>query len=372
MCLPKNEGGLGIRSISDVNKSLMANHIWSIITNRDSIWVRWIHDYKLKGRNFWEIPCRGSMSWGWRKILSIRHTIRPHIWSSVQSGIQTNVWSDMWCSLSPLSEFISPRAIANAGFSLQSSVADVIDQNGHWKWPQAWLDLFPVLFTLSVPNLVPGTMDRLVWKDLNGKMCEFQSAQVWDTIRSRENQVMWTNMVWFSQCILRHSFHLWLAFRNKLKTQDRLTVWEAGSLTNLNLMACPLCYADRESRDHLFFRCSFADQVWNNVKTFVQLGSVDNSWDSLLLWVDQHSSSKKADHVVCKLLIAASSYYIWQERNNKIFKNQQRTIDQVAEVIQNSVRLRLMGFRFRLGSTKKRIFKLWKIEENEDNVALPG
>ncbi|XP_022003106.1 uncharacterized protein LOC110900527 [Helianthus annuus] len=341
VCLPKNEGGLGIRSISDVNKSLMANHIWSIITNRDSIWVRLIHDYKLKGRNFWEIPCRGSMSWGWRKILSIRHTIRPHIWSSVQSGAQTNVWSDMWCSLSPLSAFISPRAIANAGFSLQSSVADVIDQNGHWKWPQAWLDLFPVLFTLSVPNLVPSSIDRLVWKDLDGKMCEFQSAQVWNTIRNRENQ-------------------------------DRLTVWEAGSLTNLNLMCCPLCYADRESRDHLFFRCSFADQVWSNVKTFVQLGSVDNSWDSLLHWVDQHSSSKKADYVVCKLLIAASSYYIGQERNNRIFKNHKRTVDQVVEVIKNSVRLRLMGFRFRVASTKKRIFKLWKIEENEDNVAKPG
>ncbi|KAJ0852392.1 putative reverse transcriptase zinc-binding domain-containing protein [Helianthus annuus] len=235
VCLPKNERGLGIRSISDVNKSLMANHIWSIIMKRDSIWVRWIHDYKLKGQNFWDIPCRGSMSWGWRKILSIRHIIRPHIWSSIQSGSQTNVWSDMWCSLSPISSFISPRAIANAGFSLQSTVADVIDQNGNWKWPQAWLDLFPVLFTISAPTIVHNSIDRLVWKELDGKTGEFQSAQVWNTIRNRENQVMWSNMVWFSQCIPRHSFHLWLAFRNKLKTQDRLTAWEAGSLSAMLL-----------------------------------------------------------------------------------------------------------------------------------------
>ncbi|XP_022039947.1 uncharacterized protein LOC118486663 [Helianthus annuus] len=312
------------------------------------------------------------MSWGWRKILSIRHIIRPYIWSSIQSGSQTNVWSDMWCSLSPLSSFITPRAIANAGFSLHSTVADVIDQNGNWKWPQAWLDLFPVLLTISVPNIVPNSIDRLVWKGLDGKTGELQSAQVWNTIRNRENQVMWSNMVWFSQCILRHSFHLWLAFRNKLKTQDRLTAWEAGSLTNLNLMCCPLCYSDRDSRDHLFFRCSFAEHVWSNVKMLVQLRSVDNTWESLLGWVDQHSSSKKADYVICKLLIAASSYYIWQERNNRMFKNHKRTVAQVIVVIKNSVRLRLMGFRFRVDSTKKRIFKLWKIEENEDNVAKPG
>ncbi|XP_021979893.1 uncharacterized protein LOC110876017 [Helianthus annuus] len=284
VCLPKNEGGLGIRSISDVNKSLMANHIWSIITKRDSIW----------------------------------------------SGSRTNVWSDMWCSLSPISSFISPRAIANAGFSLQSTVADVIDQNGNWKWPQAWLDLFSVLFTISVPTIVPNSIDRLVWKDLDGKTGEFQSAQ------------------------------------------DRLTAWEAGSLTNLNLMCCPLCYSDRDSRDHLFFRCSFAEQVWSNVKELVQLRSVDNTWESLLSWADQHSSSKKADNVVYKLLITASSYYIWQERNNRMFKNHKRTVTQVIEVIKNSVRLRIMGFRFRAATTKERIFKLWKIEENEDNVVKPG
>ncbi|KAJ0770489.1 putative RNA-directed DNA polymerase [Helianthus annuus] len=372
VCLPKNEGGLGIRSIADVNKSLMANHIWSIITKRESIWVRWIHDYKLKGRNFWDVPCRGSISWGWRKILSIRHIIRPHIWSSIQSGSQTNVWSDMWCSLSPLSSFITPRAIANAGFSLQSTVADVIDQNGNWKWPQAWLDLFPVLFTISVPNIVPNSCDRLVWKGLDGKIDEFQSAQVWNTIRNRENQAMWANMVWFSQCIPRHSFHLWLAFRNKLKTQDRLTVWEAGSLTNLKLMCCPLCYSDRDSRDHLFFRCPFAEHVWSNIKMLGQLRSVNNTWESVLGWVDHHSSSKQADHVICKLLIAASAYYIWQERNNRMFKNLKRSEAQVVEVIKNTVRMRIMGFRFRLESTKKRIFKLWKIEENENNVAKPG
>ncbi|XP_022039945.1 uncharacterized protein LOC110942477 [Helianthus annuus] len=36
VCLPKEEGGLGIKSISDVNKALMTNHIRSIVSNRRS------------------------------------------------------------------------------------------------------------------------------------------------------------------------------------------------------------------------------------------------------------------------------------------------------------------------------------------------
>ncbi|KAJ0615172.1 putative RNA-directed DNA polymerase [Helianthus annuus] len=90
VCLPKNEGGLGIRNVGDVNKALMTNHIWSIISHRDSLWVQWIYSYKLKGRSFWEVPCRGSMSWGWHKILSIRNLVRPYIGMSIRSGAQTN------------------------------------------------------------------------------------------------------------------------------------------------------------------------------------------------------------------------------------------------------------------------------------------
>lgn len=49
ICFPKNEGGLGIRRLDTFNISLMATHIWSIVTNKESLWVRWIHSYKLMG-----------------------------------------------------------------------------------------------------------------------------------------------------------------------------------------------------------------------------------------------------------------------------------------------------------------------------------
>ncbi|XP_021986200.1 uncharacterized protein LOC110882509 [Helianthus annuus] len=179
-------------------------------------------------------------------------------------------------------------------------------------------------------------------------------------------------MVWFSQCVPCHSFHMWLVFQNKLKTQDRLAVWEAGSATNLNLMCCPLCKHDRDSRDHLFFQCGFANQVWTNVKSMVNLESVDNTWQSLMQWVDQHSNSKKIDDIVCKLVVAATSYYVWQERNSRLFSSNQLTELQVADKIKNSVRLRLMGFKFRVDSARRRIFRIWKIDDSKDDVADPG
>ncbi|GKA15175.1 sodium/hydrogen exchanger 6 [Tanacetum coccineum] len=56
VCLPKLEGGLGIRRIDDFNVALMATHIWCILTHKESLWVKWVHTYKLKGRSFWDVP----------------------------------------------------------------------------------------------------------------------------------------------------------------------------------------------------------------------------------------------------------------------------------------------------------------------------
>ncbi|XP_021986426.1 uncharacterized protein LOC110882804 [Helianthus annuus] len=196
VCLPKHEGGLGIRRVGDVNRALITNHIWSILVKRKSLWVQWIYDYKVKDQNFWEIQCRGSMSWGWRKILSIRNIVRPFVWKVIRSGRQTNAWSDNWCHLSPLRAMITPRRIANAGFNLSSSVADLLDNNGQWKWPQAWYDLYLVLIELSLDMPNPQLQDLTVWKDLEGKQRHFSSLEVWHNIRTRVTPISWANMVW--------------------------------------------------------------------------------------------------------------------------------------------------------------------------------
>ncbi|GJZ82898.1 hypothetical protein Tco_0648071 [Tanacetum coccineum] len=67
--LPKREGGLGIRSLEIFNVALITSHVWGILISKESLWVKWIHTHKLRGRNFWDFLFRGSMTWGWRKLL---------------------------------------------------------------------------------------------------------------------------------------------------------------------------------------------------------------------------------------------------------------------------------------------------------------
>ncbi|XP_022024504.1 uncharacterized protein LOC110924825 [Helianthus annuus] len=254
---------------------------------RKSLWVQWIHMYKLKGRSFWEVPSRGCMTWGWRKLLAIRSLIRPYLWSSIGNGSQTNIWSDMWCDQCPLRSFISPRRISNAGFNLQSTVAEMVSHNGNWRWPIAWYDLYPVLINVQVP-ILHDRQDRLIWKDLDGNSRQFSSWEVWNNIRY-----------------------------------------------------------DRDSRDHLFFECSFDLEVWNNIKVLTNMESVNGTWAEVMSWMNQNSNMQMPENIISRLVVSAASYLVWQERNNRLFTRNKRTVMVIARETIWTVRLRLLTFKFK-------------------------
>ncbi|GJS76051.1 hypothetical protein Tco_0725932 [Tanacetum coccineum] len=230
------------------------------------------------------------MSWGWRKILQLRPLIRPFICYRLGVGNKSSLWFDRSSSLSPLSQIIRVRDIQRAGFELSYFVMDGIT-NGNWSWPVDWYVKYPLLNMYTVPTLSPNTWDRMVCISSNGADNEFYVSIVLDTIRPRGDVVNWHDLVWFSHAIPRYAFHLWLVIKCKLKTQDVLRQWDVSSVG------------------------SFKDLCWNSYSL---------------------SKKRSAKSVIAKLVFAASSYFIWQERNSRLFANQRRSKDQLIEVIKTT------------------------------------
>lgn len=198
--LPREEEGLGIQSLSTWNISLMTYHAWSIITHKESLWVRWIHEYRLKGKSFWEVCITADASCGWRKLLRNRNTICPFIISKIGDGKSTFAWHDKWSDIGHLSSVISSRNISNVGFTMQSKVSDIIENN-HWKWPTDWIDKFVPLNSLPIPSLSQGARDKIYWRD-KGIDYDFASSIVWNSIRDAAERVDWYAIVWFSHQFL--------------------------------------------------------------------------------------------------------------------------------------------------------------------------
>ena len=54
-CLPREKCGLGVKDLRRWNRVLLSKQIWKRIENGESLWVKWINVYRLRGRNFWEV-----------------------------------------------------------------------------------------------------------------------------------------------------------------------------------------------------------------------------------------------------------------------------------------------------------------------------
>ncbi|GKE71580.1 RNA-directed DNA polymerase, eukaryota, reverse transcriptase zinc-binding domain protein [Tanacetum coccineum] len=128
VCRPKDHGGIGLKSLKKWNEVLLITHVWKIIADKVSLWVKWVNTVKLKGRNFWEIKPVNFDSWGWKNLLELRDKIGPFVIHNVGD------------------------AIFEARFRGNETVKDGTVKN-KWDWLDNWNNLYPNLAQISTPTL---------------------------------------------------------------------------------------------------------------------------------------------------------------------------------------------------------------------------
>nr|GEY02089.1 hypothetical protein [Tanacetum cinerariifolium] len=187
VCLPRDKGGLGLRRLDCFNKALIASHLWKLISMKESLLVKWVHAYKLRGRSFWDVPIHGEISWGWRKVLQLCPLIREFVWYKFRNEALTSLWFDRWCPNSPLANTISTRYIHRVGLNLDSRVCNIIQDDG-WSWPDYLVGKYPFLDQFVMPNRSTRS-DAIEWRDETGVVKLFSVSMVWEAIRHRNFKV---------------------------------------------------------------------------------------------------------------------------------------------------------------------------------------
>lgn len=97
MCTKKEKGGLGVKSLSELNKALLYKWNWHFANEREALWRRVI-SWKF-GENF-GVWCSGDLRGGfgmdlWKEIR--KKWVTPH--SSACLGVGGNrlrFWEDVW------------------------------------------------------------------------------------------------------------------------------------------------------------------------------------------------------------------------------------------------------------------------------------
>ncbi|GJW67965.1 RNA-directed DNA polymerase, eukaryota, reverse transcriptase zinc-binding domain protein [Tanacetum coccineum] len=299
VCRSKQKGGLGLKDLGVWNRAMIVKHMWHIVTDKESLWVKWVNTEKLNGKNFWEIEEDINDSWGWRNILKQREDVRSFLVSKMGDGNNTSLWFDNWSCIGPLNKFINYRAMYDGRLSAHLTVKDWMEQyNGNW--PEEWTNRFPNL----------------------------------------EDDVDWWKIVWFSQNIPKHAFIVWLAIEGKLTTQDKIRQW--GSW---DVMCCALCKNDAESHSHLFFECEYSKTFWSKVVDKVGMACNNYKLNEIVAGLSKKTNGNSIDSIIRRICFAASVYLVWQERNNRIFRDEKRNVEDLFGIFNDTLRMRLMSLK---------------------------
>ncbi|KAL4348604.1 hypothetical protein GQ457_17G026360 [Hibiscus cannabinus] len=144
-------------------------------------------------------------------------------------------------------------------------------------------------------------------------LSKMNSKLICDETRLRRDRVVWHKLVWFAQHVPKHAIISWLTFLNRLATRDRLM-----RMGVVNENCCIFCAAE-ESRNHLFFECGFAREVWRGVLAMCLLNQGVLDWDAEIEWAIDFMKGKSLLTFILKLSLSASIYLIWEERNRRCF-----------------------------------------------------
>lgn len=118
-----------------------------------------------------------------------------------------------------------------------------------------------------------------------------------------------------------------------------MKAWDGASkISN----GCLFCKQVMETHEHLFFECSFSKQVWFEVRRLIRMENVSENLNSICNHMLLHYKKKEVWSIVSPLVLGAVVYFIWQERNSRIFTKIIRSYLQVSADIIQEVRWKLM------------------------------
>ncbi|GAV93079.1 hypothetical protein CFOL_v3_36457, partial [Cephalotus follicularis] len=199
VCLPRPEGGLGIKSLKTWNQILLLKQIWNIL-NDHSLWVQWCKLNLIRKHSFWTLSTTGSMSWSWRQILHLRNKALTQLVYVCGRWDKFSLWYDPWFHGTSIYSTYGYRVIYDAGLGNNELVQTVIE-NDQWCWPTTSPQLLDI--QSRVQNIpITSSLDSISWGSV-GK--PFTTKQAWESLRISAPQVGWAKLVWHTLHIPKHA-----------------------------------------------------------------------------------------------------------------------------------------------------------------------
>ncbi|KAG6466890.1 hypothetical protein ZIOFF_075312 [Zingiber officinale] len=294
ICRPKQEGGLGVRRLSEVGAALSMK-LWFRFREQCTQWARFLRRSYCGTVDPGVVTLRSNASPSWRRMIQTRAVAEGQIGWIIGQG-HLSFWHDRWMERGPLSEWCTVQGPPDVR-------VDRFLAAGSWSQERLQRVLpSSVAEEVTEVHLRPEEEDVMVWRPTrDGRFTTRSAWEVYRTAHQREDVAIVT---WSRLLLPTISVFIWRFFRRRLPVDEVLQ--QRGVCL---VSRCQCCEAV-ESWEHLFYGSPVAGEVWGHFGHLFGVGSwrVLERWRAGTAW-----SSTGSVREIIPLLIF---WFLWTARND--------------------------------------------------------
>ncbi|XP_057786281.1 uncharacterized protein LOC131003750 [Salvia miltiorrhiza] len=303
----KEQGGIGVKSFSDINNSFMFRLGWYIL-NMNSFGYRLLRQKYLTQTMDWASQWASSSIW-----TGVRKTIREIVsdtFCTIGNGDTIYFWRDNWLGYRLIDRLHIPEFMTPY---FSQKISDFYFNN-KWHLTYSFIQSFPRIALDIISTPIPGLADDRSW--IHSGFGNITAASAFAHIRPQFPKVDWGSWIWAPFIPARRSLFVWRTIVGKLPTFDmnRLLGFQGPN-------RCPLCSAAEETMDHVLLNCSFSASIWADVfRWFLIEQTLPLDVGSMIRFSIHQKNSKQVGNL-WKVGVVSLLWSLWSHRNNIIHNN---------------------------------------------------
>ncbi|XP_026383544.1 uncharacterized protein LOC113279042 [Papaver somniferum] len=316
ICVSKEEGGLGISKMEDVNKALLMKFLWKMLHSKDVWEKKFLAKYMDKNGNWITYYKRSSV---WPGIKWVINDFKENTRWIVGTGENISLWNDKWifeeppCKLFPSHPYIAAHP--------HLKVKDLII-NSQWHFHTVFLQFF----TSDQLPVIKGGEDILIW--CNSHTGQFTVSDAIKKISNTFPKLHWYKKIWNLAVLPSTSANVWKITRDACATDENLRKKGFKSA-----FRCYLCYNGEDFMDHILRHCKLSQIIWS------WLGGIFHYLNPLS-FEDVLKLCKNSSPIIKELWIISAftlMVELWFMRNDKFYNEVKPSANKIQIKIQRVV-----------------------------------